>query len=129
MIATALIIMFVWAGAVFAAPAPAELGAAPGSPLDALAERLATADTQKDALLALEKIADPAIEPLLRALKDGALYRWKGRLVMLADDASLRDVHGQHVTDEKGAPAALAGNEEPIALEESLFAGINRVLG
>ena len=129
MIATALIIMFVWAGAVCAAPAPAGLGAAPGSPLDVLAEQLATADTQKEALLALEKMADPAIEPLLRALKDGALYRWKGRLVMLADDASLRDVHGQPVTDEKGAPAALAGSEEPVALEESLFAGINRVLG
>jgi urea transport system permease protein len=117
MIATALFItMLLWAGVGLAAPAPGEL--------EAVAERLATAETQKDALAALEKMADPAIEPLLRALKDGALYRLKGRLVMLADDGSVRDIHNAPLPD-----AALAGNEEPIALDESLFATVNALLG
>ena len=118
--AMALVIVCLWAGAANAAPASPEL--------DALAEKLAAADTQKDALAGLEKIADPAVEPLLRALKGGALYRWQGRLVILGDDSSLRDVHGQPVTDAKGAPAALAGTEEAIAFDESLFGSINRVL-
>ena len=119
--ATALVIVCLWAGAVFAAPAP-------GGTIGILAEQLAAAETQKDALLELEKVADPAVEPLLRALKDGALYRWQGRLVILGDDSGLRDVHGVPLKDEKGAPAALVGNEEPIALEESLFGSVNRVL-
>ncbi len=119
--ATALIIVLLWAGVACAAPAA-------GADLDALAERLAAAETQKEALLALEQVADPAIEPLLRALKDGALYRWQGRLVMLADDTSLRDVRGEPVKDAQGAPAALAGNEEPVTLDESLFGALHRVL-
>jgi urea transport system permease protein len=109
--------------------APGAAEAAPGGPPDveALAARLAAPTTQQAALLALSDATDPAVERLLRALKDGALYRFNGGLVMLGDDAVVTDLKGQRVVDARGQPVSLEG-QEAVALDEKSFGTVQRLL-
>ena len=103
--------------------------AGPGAPdLESVARRLAAPATQKGALGELAGSSDPAVERLLRALKDGALYSWKGRLVILGDDGGLTDVAGRPVLDAQGQPAQLESGQEAVALDESHFGVVQRIL-
>jgi urea transport system permease protein len=108
------------AGPVTAGPASVDL--------EALAQRLASPASQRGALTDLIATAEPAVEALVRALKDGALYRSEGRIVVLADDGSLLDVRGAPVLDRTGQPAALGSGQEPIALEEAHFGLVQKIL-
>jgi urea transport system permease protein len=98
------------------------------SDLESVATQLADSSAQKAAILALQEIADPAVEGLLRALKDGTLYNWKGQVAILGDDGTLKDVHGAPLLDEQGQPASPADGEEAIALEEEHFGLVQRIL-
>src|SRR5437879_4219756 len=103
--------------------------AGPGAlDLESVARRLAAPATQKGALGELAASSDPAVERLLRALKDGALYVWKGRLVILGDDAGLTDVAGRPLLDAQGQPAQLGSGQEAVALDESHFGVVQRIL-
>jgi len=103
--------------------------AGPGAlDLESAARRLAAPATQKGALGELAASSDPAVERLLRALKDGALYVWKGRLVILGDDAGLTDVAGRPLLDAQGQPAQLGSGQEAVALDESHFGVVQRIL-
>jgi urea transport system permease protein len=105
--------------------------AAPGSgasDLESLAKKLTAPATQKEAILALGEMGDPSVEGLLRALKEGALYLWKGRVAILGDDGSLKDLKGQPIVDAKGQPASPEEGQEAIALEEQLFGNVQRIL-
>ena len=112
----ALLIVVASSGAVHSAP-----GGVPAD-LESLANRLADPKTQAQALQSLGENADPTVEPIVRALKDGALYRLQGRLVILADDGSLRDVAGQTVD------GTLPSGQEAAGLDEKLFGAVQRVL-
>ncbi len=107
-------------------------GAAAAGPgaldLEATARRLAAPATQKEALVGLAEADDPAVERLLRALKDGALYSYKGRIVILGDDGGLTDVASKPVLDARGQPASLETGQESVALEEAHFGVIQRIL-
>jgi urea transport system permease protein len=117
----ALLAVLGWgAGVARAASAAADL--------DALATRLGDPAQQREAIQALEKLGDPAVEPLLRALKDGALYRDRGRLLMLGDDGSVHDVRGRPALDAQGAPLTIESGQEPVPLDESLFGMVQSVL-
>ncbi len=109
-------------GVAFAAP---RLG---GPYLESVATQLAEPTTQKDAILSLQEVPDPAVEGLLRALKDGALYTWKGRVAILGDDGALKDLHGAPLLNAEGQPASPAEGQEAIALEEEHFGLVQRVL-
>jgi len=101
----------------------------PGVPdLESVAKRLAAPATQEAAILALREVGDPSVGSLLRALKDGALYRWKGRLVILGDDGALKDLAGQPIVDDRGQPVSPAEGQEAIALEERLFGLVQNLL-
>jgi len=103
--------------------------AGPGAfDLEAAASRLAAPATQKDVLGELAGSSDPAVERLLRALKDGALYAWKGRTVLLGDDGGLTDVAGRPVLDSQGQPAQLESGAEAVALDEAHFGLVRRTL-
>lgn len=115
-IGLAVLVVVASSGAVQAAPG----GTA--AALESLANRLADPKTQAQALQSLGEGADPAVESLLRALKDGALYRLQNRLVILGDDGSLRDVTGQPVE------GTLPGGQEAIGLDEKLFGVVQRLL-
>src|SRR5262249_26320233 len=111
----ALLIVVASSGAVHSAPGGA-------ADLESLANRLADPKTQTQTLQSLGQNADPAVEPIVRALKDGALYRLQGRLVILGDDGGLRDVAGQTVD------GTLPSGQEAIGLDEKLFGVVQRVL-
>jgi len=103
---------------------PRGAAAAPGaggSAIEAIARKLADPATQKEAIEALGGMADPAVEALLRALKDGALYRSNHGVAVLGDDGALKDLSGQPVLDAGGQPVSPRVGQEAIALEESSF--------
>jgi len=111
---------------------PGAASAAPGTDpldLDALGARLANPKTQKATLEALAGRADPRVEPLVRALKDGALYPVKsGGFVLLADDGGVRTLWGEPSVDAKGQPVAIEPEQEAVGLDESSFGLVNRLL-
>jgi len=116
-----LVLVGLTVGVAHAAPAGA-------ADFDQLAPLLADPERQREAIQALEERGDPAVEPLLRALKDGALYRVQGRLVMLGDDGSVRDARGRPALDAQGSPLAIESGQEPVAMDESLFGLVQGVL-
>jgi urea transport system permease protein len=120
-VALAAVSLLVGPGGVLAA------GSGPAA-LEATAEALAAPATQKEAIAALAASDDPAAERLLRALKDGALYVDKGRVVVFGDDGKLTDAAGRAVLDERGRPVELASGQEAIAVDESQFGAIQRAL-
>ena len=110
-------------------PGVATAAPGPGIPdLESVAQKLAAPATQESAILALRQISDPSVETLLRALKDGSLYRWKRSLAILADDGTLKDLAGQPVVDDRGQPVSPAEGQEAIALEERLFGLVQNLL-
>src|SRR5262249_18316713 len=113
-------------GLVFGAAATAAPNPAPD--LEKLANEPGAPATQKPALDQLAELDDPAVEVLVRAIKDGALYRLGARLVTLGDDGGLRDARGNPVTDDKGQPASLPDGSTPIPLGEELFGVVQRIL-
>jgi urea transport system permease protein len=115
----ALALIVVGPGGAFAAGSPSDL--------EALGRRLAAPATQKQALAEAAASADPGIEALLRALKEGGLYLYKDQPVLLADDASLKDLAGRPVLDN-GQPAQLPSGQEAVALDESLFGVVQGIL-
>ena len=120
--AITLLLLGLWVlGAASAAP-----GAQPD--LDKLANELATPATQKQALDTLAELDDSAVEVLLRAIKDGALYRLGTRLVTLGDDGGLKTVNDKPVLDDKGQPASLPDGSAPIPLGEEFFGVVQRIL-
>jgi urea transport system permease protein len=111
-------------GAAHAAPASPP----PAGDFEGLAASLAEPARQREAIQALVQLGDPAVEALLRALKDGALYQVKGRLVVLADDGGVRDLRGRPAVDAQGSPLAIESGQEAVAVEESLFGLIQQAL-
>ena len=116
--------------ALAAHPGPGGAAApGPGAPtLEAAALRLAVPATQEAAIVALQEMGDPAVEPLLRALKDGALYLLQGRVAVLGDDGALKDLRGQPILDPQGQPVSPAEGQEVVALEERYFGLVQRAL-
>lgn len=106
---------------------PGGVAAGPARDLETVARRLADAATQKQALAEAAAVNDPALERLLHALKEGGLYLYKGRPVLLADDGSLTDVTGQPVLDG-GQPVSPPSGQEAVALDESLFGVVQGML-
>jgi urea transport system permease protein len=100
----------------------------PGPDVLSLAKQLAAPESQEAAIIALGEIADPAVETVLRAVKDGALYRWKDGVAILTDDGTLKDVTGKPILDASGQPAAPVSGQEAVSLEERLFSVVQRVL-
>jgi urea transport system permease protein len=109
-------------GVAAATPGPA------AAELESLAGRLAAPATQAEAIAALGALGDPAVERLLRALKDGALYLRDGRAVLLADDGTATDLRGQPARDAAGQSIALESGPEAVALGESHFGLVQRIL-
>ena len=53
----------------------------------ALLMDLAAPDKQREALIQLRDLADPALKGVLQALKEEALYLWKGETLLILNDA------------------------------------------
>jgi urea transport system permease protein len=109
-------------GVAVAIPGPA------AGDLEALARRLAGPATQAEAIAALGALGDPAVERLLRALKEGALYLRDGRSLLLSDDGTANDLRGQPAVDSAGQPLSLESGAEAITLDEPHFGLVQRIL-
>jgi urea transport system permease protein len=103
-------------------------GRADASSLEAYARDLATADKQREALERIRDLADPALRDLLRALKDGALYRWEDKLLVLDEEGVLTEVGGGALLDAAGEPFIPEEGLEQVSLEETNIALVQQAL-
>jgi urea transport system permease protein len=103
------------------------LGEATATPLDAYAIALATADQQRQALEQMRELAHPSFKDLLIALKEGALYTWQDKLLILGDSGAFKDLAGQALLDASGQPF-LPDDAAPVPVEEANIPLVQRVL-
>jgi hypothetical protein len=93
--------------------------------LESYATAVAMGDQQRQALEHIRELADPSFNDLLIALKEGALYTWQGKLLILGDSGTFHDLTGQALLDASGQPL-LPDDAEQVPLEE---ANIPRLAG
>src|SRR5919108_1137513 len=103
------------------------VGVAKAASLDAHATALATAEQQRQTLEQMRELADPAYKGLLIALKEGALYTWQGRLLILSDSGAFQDLAGRAVLDAAGQPF-LPDDAAQVLVEEANSPLLQRVL-
>jgi urea transport system permease protein len=90
---------------------------------------LAAIDTQRETLVQVRDLADPALQTVLRALKDGALYRWQGKILLLDDSGSFTDVLEQKpLLDAAGQPLVPEEGLEQIPLAEDNLSLVQQAL-
>jgi urea transport system permease protein len=103
------------------------VGGASSASLEAYATALATADQQRQALEQMRELADPAFKDLLLALKEGALYVWQDKLLLLGDAGVFKDLSGQVLLDASGQPF-LPDDAAQVPLEEANTPLLQRAL-
>ncbi len=102
-------------------------GGATAAVLEAYATAIATADQQRQALEQMRDLAHPSFKDLLIALKEGALYTWQGKLLILDDSGAFEDLAGQALLDASGAPL-LPDDAAQVPLEEANIPLVQRAL-
>ena len=95
---------------------------------DPLATDLATSATQRTALERLRDQPTPATKQLLQALKEGALYTWRGKLYRFSDAGTFVDMAGKALLDSAGEPLFPEDGMEEVLLEEANIPLVQRVL-
>jgi urea transport system permease protein len=95
--------------------------------LESYATAIATGDQQRQALERIRELADPAFKDLLIALKEGALYTWQGKLLILGDSGTFDDLTGQALLDGSGQPL-LPDEAVQVPLEEVNIPLVQRAL-
>jgi urea transport system permease protein len=93
-------------------------GAATAATLEAYATAITMPDQQRQALERMRELADPACKDLLIALKEGALYTWQGKLLILDDSGTFKNLAGQALLDASGQPF-LPDDAAQVPLEEA----------
>jgi urea transport system permease protein len=100
---------------------------ASGASIDATATTVATADQQRQALEQIRDLGDPSYKDLLVALKEGALYTRHGKLLILHDSGTFKDLAGQPLLDASGQPL-IPDDTEQVPLEEGNAPLLQRAL-
>jgi urea transport system permease protein len=99
-----------------------------GATLPPAVHDLATPGTQRAALETLLRQPVPELQGVLLALKEGALYIWQGQLLIFGNDGTLRQLDGQPLLDQKGAPLLPDSGLEPVALAEVNISLVQQIL-
>src|SRR5919198_4729042 len=95
----------------------------------ALIMDLTTSAKQRAALLQLRDLAEPALQDVLQALKEGALYLWQGETLLILNDAgTLIDLEGKPLLDSAGQPLTPNEGLAPVELETANMAIVQRAL-
>jgi urea transport system permease protein len=82
---------------------------------------LANVSTQRATLEHLRSLADPTLQGVLQALKEGALYVWKDNLLIFTSDGVFVDLDGKPLVDSAGqAIFPEDGLEQVVLLEENI---------
>ena len=90
---------------------------------------LATPAKQRAALVQLRDLADPALQGVLQALKEGALYLWQGETLLILNDAgTLIDLADKPLLDSTGQPLLPTEGLEQVALEPAHMPLVQRAL-
>ena len=90
---------------------------------------LATPARQRAALVQLRDLTDPALQGVLQALKEGALYLWQGETLLILNDAgTLIDLTGKPLLDSTGQPLLPTEGLEQVALEQANMPLVQRAL-
>jgi urea transport system permease protein len=95
--------------------------------LETYATAIAMADQQRQALEQIRELADPAFKEFLSALKEGALYTWQGKLLILGDSGAFKDLAGQAILDAWSQPF-LPDDAAQVPLEEANIPLVQRAL-
>jgi urea transport system permease protein len=91
------------------------------------AQGLTTPATQRAALEQLRDLGDPSVQPLLQALKEGALYHWQHHFYRFTAEGTFVDLDGQTLLDPAGAPR-VPDDAEAVLLEEANIPLVQRAL-
>ena len=95
----------------------------------ALVMELTAPDKQREALMQIRALADPALQEVLQALKEGALYLWQGEtLLILNDTGTLVDLEGKPLLDSAGQPLMPTEGLAPVELETANMSAVQRAL-
>jgi urea transport system permease protein len=103
------------------------LGKVSAASLEASAMAVATPDRQRQALEQIRDLADPAFKDFLGALKEGALYTWQGKLLILDDSGAFKDLAGQPLLDAASQPL-IPEDTEQVSLDEANAPLVQRAL-
>ena len=102
---------------------------ADAAPPHALIMDLATPAKQRAALLQLRDLADPALQGVLQALKEEALYLWKEETLLILNDAgTLIDLENKPLLDSADQPFLPTEGLEQVALELGNMPLVQRAL-
>jgi urea transport system permease protein len=91
------------------------------------AQGLIQADTQRAALEGLQALGDPAVRSLLDALKEGALYSWKGDVYRFTNEGTFVDLDEKPLVDSAGE-AFMPDDMVAVPLEEDNIPMVRRIL-
>lgn len=95
----------------------------------ALLMDLAAPAKQREALEQLRDLADPTWQPVLQALKEGALYLWNDdTLLMLTDAGTLVDLDNKPLVNESGQALLPSTGLVPVDLEQKHMPLVQRAL-
>ena len=95
----------------------------------ALVLELTVPDKQREALMQIRDLANPALQEMLQALKDGALYLWQGETLLILNDAgTLIDLEGKPLLDSAGQPLMPTEGFAPVDLETANMSAVQRAL-
>ncbi|MBI4641407.1 MAG: urea ABC transporter permease subunit UrtB [Candidatus Tectomicrobia bacterium] len=103
-------------------------GQAGASSLEAYASNLATASKQHETLEQIRNLADPALKGLLQAIKEGALYSWQGKFLILTDDGTYTDLAGEPLLDASDQPIVPEDGVEQVPLDEINISFVQQAL-
>ena len=103
------------------------IGPAQANTLKIHAQGLIQPDTQQAALEGLQDLGDAAVRPLLNALKEGALYSWKGKVYRFTDEGTFVDLDGKALRDSAGE-AFFPDDMAAIPLDEKNIPLVRRIL-
>ena len=103
------------------------IGPAQANTIKTYAQDLIQSDTQQAALEGLQDLGAAAVRPLLNALKEGALYSWKGEVYRFTDEGTFVDLDGKALLDNAGE-ALFPDDMVAIPLEEKNIPLVRRIL-
>jgi urea transport system permease protein len=99
-----------------------------GDTLPAAVKELTAPGTQRAALERLLGQPDPALQDVLLALKEGALYVWQEQVLIFGSDGSFRQLDGRPLLDKTGAPLLPEDGLEQVPLAQANMPLVQRIL-
>lgn len=92
------------------------------------AQGLSLSGKQRQTLEQIRNAANPSLKGLLTALKEGALYTWQDKFLILDADGNFNDLEGNKLLDTAGKNITPEEGLEAVLLEETNIPFLQQVL-